>query len=126
MRLPLSYRGDRLDLTNTLNLKEMCFSSYWSTKYPKYNDTVPLCLKIREAKDGNGPGDTWGTAVRNKDEELKTCWESMVLQEYRIVQEGVFITPQEAMEPVLNESLIEHESKPSPKALKSSLAFHNS
>ena len=93
MRLPLSYRGDRLDLTNTLNLKEMYFSSYWSTKYPKYNDTVPLCLKIRETKDGNGHGDTWGTAVRNKDEELKTCWESMVLQEYRIVQEGVFITP---------------------------------
>ena len=34
--------------------------------------------------DGNGPGDTWGTAVRNKDEELKTFWESMVLREYRM------------------------------------------
>ena len=43
---------------------------------PKYNDTVPLCLKIREAKDGNRPGDIWGTTVRNKDEELKTFWES--------------------------------------------------
>ena len=42
-----------------------------------------------------------------------------------IMQEGVFITPQEAMEPVRNETLIYHESKPSPKALKSSLAFHN-
>ena len=42
---------------------------------PKYNDTVPLCLKIREAKDGNGPGDIWGTTVRNKDEELKTFWD---------------------------------------------------
>ena len=42
-----------------------------------------------------------------------------------ITQEGVSITPQEAMEPVLNERLIYHESKPSLKALKSSLAFHN-
>ena len=42
---------------------------------PKYNDTVPLCLKIREAMDGNGPGDICGTTVRNKDEELKTFWE---------------------------------------------------
>ena len=33
-------------------------------------------MKIREAKDGNGPGDIWGTTVRNKDEELKTFWES--------------------------------------------------
>ena len=33
-------------------------------------------MKIREAKDGNGPGDVWGTTVRNKDEELKTFWES--------------------------------------------------
>ena len=41
------------------------------------------------------------------------------------MQEEVFITPQEAMEPVLNETLIYHESKPSLKALKSSLAFHN-
>ena len=32
---------------------------------PKYNDTAPLCLKIREAKDGNGAGDIWGTTVRN-------------------------------------------------------------
>ena len=31
-----------------------------------YNDTVPLCLKIREAKDRNGTGDIWGTTVRNK------------------------------------------------------------
>ena len=45
----------------------------------KYNDTVSLCLKIREAKGGNGPGDIWGTTVRDKDEELKTFWESMVL-----------------------------------------------
>ena len=28
--------------------------------------SVPLCLKIREAKDGNGTGDIWGTTVRNK------------------------------------------------------------
>ena len=34
--------------------------------------------------DGNGPGDIWGTTVRNKDEELKTFWESMVLLEYRM------------------------------------------
>ena len=33
-------------------------------------------MKIRETKDGNGPGDIWGTTVRNKDEELKTFWES--------------------------------------------------
>ena len=46
---------------------------------PKYNDTVPLCLKIGISKDGNGAGDTWGTTVRNKDEELKTFWESMVV-----------------------------------------------
>ena len=39
--------------------------------------------------------------------------------------EGVFITPQEAMELVLNETLIDHESRPSLKAVKSSLAFHN-
>ena len=39
---------------------------------------------IREAKDGHEPGDTWGTTVRNKDEELKTFWESIVLREYRI------------------------------------------
>ena len=51
---------------------------------PKYNDTVPLCLKIREAKDGNGPGDIWGTTVRNKDEEINTFWESMVPREYRM------------------------------------------
>ena len=43
----------------------------------------------------------------------------------RIMQEGVFITPQEAREPVLNETLIDHESRPSLKAVKSSLAFHN-
>ena len=51
---------------------------------PKYNDTVPLRLKIQEAKDGNGPGDIWGTTVRNKDEELKTFWGSIVLQVYRL------------------------------------------
>ena len=35
--------------------------------------------------DGNGPGDIWGTTVRNKDEELKTFWDlSMVLREYRM------------------------------------------
>ena len=44
----------------------------------------------------------------------------------RIMQEGVFITPQEAIEPILNETLICGRSKPSLKALKSSLAFHNS
>ena len=49
---------------------------------------------------GNGAGDKWGTTVRNKrvpisgfmgifatedrDEELKTIWESMVLREYRM------------------------------------------
>ena len=33
---------------------------------PKYNDTVPLYLKIREAKDDNETGDIWGTTVRNK------------------------------------------------------------
>ena len=40
------------------------------------------------------------------------------------MQEGVFITPQEAMELVLNETLIDHESSSSLKAVKSSLAFH--
>ena len=34
--------------------------------------------------DGNEPGDIWDTTVRNKDEELKTFWESMVLREYRM------------------------------------------
>ena len=32
-------------------------------------------MKIREAKDGHGPGDIWGTTVRNKDEELKAFWD---------------------------------------------------
>ena len=41
------------------------------------------------------------------------------------MQEGVFVTPEEAMEPVLNETSIDHESRPSPRAVKSSLAFHN-
>ena len=45
---------------------------------------------------------------------------------HSIMQEGVFITSQEAMEPILNETLICDRSKPSLKALKSSLAFHNS
>ena len=35
-------------------------------------------LKIREAKDDNGAGDIWGTIVRNKNEKLKTLWESIV------------------------------------------------
>ena len=54
---------------------------------PKYNDTVPLCLKIRETKDGNGAGDIWGTTVRNKRVPIsgfKIFWESMVLREYRM------------------------------------------
>ena len=50
--------------------------------------------------DGNETGDIWGTTVRNKrvpisgsiaifatedrDEELKTFWESMILREYRM------------------------------------------
>ena len=34
--------------------------------------------------DENGPGDIWGTAVRNKDEELKIFWESIVLRVYRM------------------------------------------
>ena len=50
--------------------------------------------------DGNEAGDIWGTTVRNKgvpisgfmgifatedrDQELKTFWESMVLREYRM------------------------------------------
>ena len=42
-----------------------------------------LRLKIREAKDGNGLGDIWGTTLRNTDEELKAFWGSMVLREYR-------------------------------------------
>ena len=46
------------------------YLNYWLTRSfllnPKYNDTVPLCLKIREAMDGNGTGDIWGTTVRNK------------------------------------------------------------
>ena len=33
-------------------------------------------MKIREAMDNNGPGDICGATVRNKDEELKTFWES--------------------------------------------------
>ena len=50
--------------------------------------------------DGNGAGDIWGMTIRNKrvpisgfmgifatedrDEELKTLWESMFLREYRM------------------------------------------
>ena len=40
-------------------------------------------------KDGHEPGDIWGTTVRNKDEELKTFWESIVLGEYRIPGRGL-------------------------------------
>ena len=39
------------------------------------------------------------------------------------MQEGVFITPQEAMEPVLNEALIEYESRLWLKAVKINLSF---
>ena len=39
------------------------------------------------------------------------------------MQEGVFITPQEAMEPVLNEALIDHESRLRLKAVKIKLSF---
>ena len=38
---------------------------------PKCNDIVPLCLKIREAMDGNGTGDIWGTTVRNMNGKKK-------------------------------------------------------
>ena len=39
------------------------------------------------------------------------------------MQEGVFITPQEAMEPVLNEARIEYESRLRLKAVKIKLSF---
>ena len=39
------------------------------------------------------------------------------------MQEGVFITPQEAIEPVLNEALIEYESRLRLKAVKIKLSF---
>ena len=39
------------------------------------------------------------------------------------MQEGVFITPQEAMEPVLNEALIDYESRRWLKAVKINLSF---
>ena len=42
------------------------------------------CWRHFGIKGGNGPGDIWGTAVRNKDEELKTFWESIVLRVYRM------------------------------------------
>ena len=38
-------------------------------------------------------------------------------------QEGVFITPQEAMEPVLNEALIDYESRLRLKTVKIKLSF---
>ena len=40
-----------------------------------------------------------------------------------IMREGVFITPQEAMEPVLNEALIDYESRLRLKAVKIKLSF---
>ena len=40
-----------------------------------------------------------------------------------IMQEGVFITPQEAMEPVLNEALIDYESSLRLKTVKINLSF---
>ena len=48
-------------------------------------------MKIREAKDGNGLGDIWGTTVRNNDEELKTFWDLWFKEksEYRMVHEEV-------------------------------------
>ena len=39
------------------------------------------------------------------------------------MQEGVFITPQEAMEPVLNEVLIDYESRLRLKTVKIKLSF---
>ena len=39
------------------------------------------------------------------------------------MQEGVFITPQEAMEPVLNEALIDYESRLRLKTVKIKLSF---
>ena len=39
------------------------------------------------------------------------------------MQEGVFITPQEAMEPLLNEALIEYESRLRLKAVKIKLGL---
>ena len=39
------------------------------------------------------------------------------------MQEGVFITPQEAMEPVLNEALIDYKSRLRLKAVKIKLRF---
>ena len=39
------------------------------------------------------------------------------------MQEDVFITPQEAMEPVLNEARIEYESRLRLKAVKTKLSF---
>ena len=39
------------------------------------------------------------------------------------MQEGVFITPQEAMEPVLNEALIDYKSRLWLKVVKIMLSF---
>ena len=39
------------------------------------------------------------------------------------MQEGVFITPQEAMKPVLNEALIDYESRLRLKTVKTKLSF---
>ena len=55
--------------TNALNVRNYNNNNRFFFKQqlnPKYDDTVPLCLKIREAMDGNGTGDIWGTTVRNK------------------------------------------------------------
>jgi hypothetical protein len=38
------------------------------------------------------------------------------------MQERGFISPQQAMEPILNETLENEKSRPSPKAFKSTLA----
>ena len=79
-KLEREYEMEKSGKLNHEREKKWC--SYHQTRSfllnPKYNDTLPLCMKIREAKDSNGPGDMWGTTVRNKmeDEELTTFWES--------------------------------------------------
>ena len=69
-----------------------CSNLFWKTVFK--------ITEYSRAMDGNGADDIWGTTVRNKrvsisgfmgifatedrDGELKTIWESMVLREYRM------------------------------------------
>ena len=67
---PIYYKKPFLDLgKNIVKWLGQCFLPELATRSfllnPKYDDSVPLCLKIRPM-DGNGAGDICGTTVRNK------------------------------------------------------------